>query len=750
MLIWSAEIKELEILHSSIKGHSAELEKELEQLIKTEDANVVMLYSRRCLEVIITDLCECELKRPRKTEPLKGIIDKLNQGEKVPSYIIASMHSLNSLSTFGAHPKEFDPEQVKPVLNNLSTIIKWYLKYKTEKVETEERYKEQGSGEELQGTGYKVQGEGYKSIRGQGIEGSRGQGKRVQDLESQEGGMVGMEVKIKGSKGTDHNSDAWKKPTAIISGILILVVALYIVFDQLNLFRKDKFEYIRDPNGKISIAVMPFENLTGDTTLNWFGKGISSLIINGLGNSPELAVRDDQTMFEVMESMNQLYTAGISPSIAREVAKKAKAVTYITGSFQGRENTYWILVNLVNTESGELIWTNKAKGNLKSSGYLDLADSLCNQIKNYLEIKALRNVADYEFRETFPKSADAYRYFIQGMNLVLSQNYENGIKLLKKSLEIDSTFTMAAFYIAYAYCYSFQTEQMNIWITKAYASKENITPVYQPWLELWYACFFGHDLQKIITCCDLMATSGINTRLLWSDLGITYIDFARQYEKAIVVFDKVMEINMERNSDWKFITFYDKFLQALHNTGNHEKEKEISEIGLRLFPNSNYILYRMAVCDLSHGNITEANEVLVKYKAKHKELGTPENLLEVNLGQMYEEANIMDKAELHFRKAYEIEPPGSLYQMGRLAYFLIKNNINVNEGMELIDKGLEIQPEVRELLWIKGLGYYKLGKYEEAVNLISRAWESWPEFNIDVYQNLQDAKQALANQNKSK
>ena len=84
MQIWSAEIKELETLYPSIKGQSPELEKELEHLIKTDDENVALLYSRRCLEIIITDLCECELKRPRKTEPLKGIIDKLNREEKDP------------------------------------------------------------------------------------------------------------------------------------------------------------------------------------------------------------------------------------------------------------------------------------------------------------------------------------------------------------------------------------------------------------------------------------------------------------------------------------------------------------------------------------------------------------------------------------------------------------------------------------------------------------------------------------------
>ena len=130
MAIWTTEIKELEKLYDSLKGQLPDLVKELERLIQADDENMILLYSRRCLEVIITDLCECELKRPRKTEPLKGIIDKLHKEEKVPSHIITSMHGLNELSTYGAHPKDFDPAQVKPVLNNLDIIIKWYLKYK--------------------------------------------------------------------------------------------------------------------------------------------------------------------------------------------------------------------------------------------------------------------------------------------------------------------------------------------------------------------------------------------------------------------------------------------------------------------------------------------------------------------------------------------------------------------------------------------------------------------------------------------
>ncbi len=128
-MIWAAEKKEFELLVNSLNDRFSGLQKEINSLINTDDPNVAMLYSRRCLEVIVTHLCETELKRPRKTEPLKGIIDKLNSDEKVPSNIIASMHGVNTLSTYGAHPKDFDPAQVKPALNNLAVVIKWYLKF---------------------------------------------------------------------------------------------------------------------------------------------------------------------------------------------------------------------------------------------------------------------------------------------------------------------------------------------------------------------------------------------------------------------------------------------------------------------------------------------------------------------------------------------------------------------------------------------------------------------------------------------
>ena len=118
MSTWSSEIKELVKLYEGLKGLQLDLDEELQQLIKAADKNMVLVYARRALEVIITVLCEKELDMSRGTQPLAGIIDKLKKEKKVPDHIIVSMRNLNSLSTFGAHPKDFNPRQVKEANND--------------------------------------------------------------------------------------------------------------------------------------------------------------------------------------------------------------------------------------------------------------------------------------------------------------------------------------------------------------------------------------------------------------------------------------------------------------------------------------------------------------------------------------------------------------------------------------------------------------------------------------------------------
>ena len=231
MPIWSAEIKEVKNLFDSFQGQFSDLEKELKPLITSEDPNVVLLYSRRCLEVIINELCEVELKRPRKTEPLKGIIDKLNSESKVPSHIITSMQSLNSLATYGTHPKDFEVEQVKPVLNNLFVIIKWYLKY--------------------------------------------------QKSQSKDSAEVTTQKEVVKITLTEEKTRNKTKKVLIYSLSLIIVLAVVFVIVKTNFLKKEIEK---------SIAVLPFRNDSPEDSTQYFMDGVMEELLNKLQSLKSLRV----------------------------------------------------------------------------------------------------------------------------------------------------------------------------------------------------------------------------------------------------------------------------------------------------------------------------------------------------------------------------------------------------------------------------------------------------------------------------
>src|SRR4030043_1748046 len=296
MAIWSAEIKELERLYESIKGQLPDLEKELGRLVKADDENMILLYSRRCLEVIITELCECELKRSRGTEPLKGIIDKLSHEKKVPSNIIASMEGLNTLSTFGTHPKKFDPEQVRPILLNLATIIKWYVKYKDTQIINQVKTE-------------------------------------VVKIESKE--PVDTREGIRKPK---------KKLILLLSGLLV-VMAIVVVLFVFNIIggKKETKEI------KKSIAVLPFKLLSDEPDKQYLADGMMDAILLHLSKIEDLRVMS-------RTSVEQYRIPGKTiPEIGREL----NIVYLLEGSFQKSGDNVRLIVQLIKAREDKHIWSNE-------------------------------------------------------------------------------------------------------------------------------------------------------------------------------------------------------------------------------------------------------------------------------------------------------------------------------------------------------------------------------------------------------
>jgi len=82
--------------------------------------------------------------------------------------------------------------------------------------------------------------------------------------------------------------------------------------------------------GEISVAVMPFQNMTNDTTWNIWQDGIQFNLITSLSNySDELKVRQTESINNLIQSKGLTNYASITPSIASTISQKLNANVFI-------------------------------------------------------------------------------------------------------------------------------------------------------------------------------------------------------------------------------------------------------------------------------------------------------------------------------------------------------------------------------------------------------------------------------------
>jgi tetratricopeptide (TPR) repeat protein len=533
--------------------------------------------------------------------------------------------------------------------------------------------------------------------------------------------------------------------------IIAAIIGIIILFYQI-VFSSGKQNIHKDQDGRISIAVNTFDNLTGDTVLNSWRLGIAELLIYNLGTSKELAVQNSQTMVEVYQSMGQTQNASMAPSLSHEAAKKLKTGAYVTGNFQKTGKKIRIIVKLINTDSDEVLWTGKVDGDIYAN-YIDMADSLSQQVKNFLEIKALEKNTSLDFRIAYTNSADAYRKYIEGMQSYMNGYYERAIESLQEAFRIDTTFTMAAFNIAIAYNIIAATTnsqavlQAVSWTRKAYLGKERLPEEYRHWVEMWGAWYIKKNPSEVLNFCTLLEKSDIKSRFYWYDIGITYQSGFEMWDKAASMFGKIEDLNTEWKEDWKFKEYYTQYGYACRMLGKYDKAVKIYETGLTLYPDYGPFVFGQAVCAALKGDSALATELIVKRIELARKDGWTESYIAGMLGYLYSSAGLLEKAEQNYRRALQLDPHNP-DRMNILGNFLInkERDIDINEGIGLIDSALKVSPDARDPLWSKGYVLYKQGKYSDALVILLRTKDHWMEINPKLDKLIQNVRDSLARQ----
>jgi len=106
-------------------------------------------------------------------------------------------------------------------------------------------------------------------------------------------------------------------------------------------------------------------------------------------------------------------------------------------------------------------------------------------------------------------------------------------------------------------------------------------------------------------------------------------------------------------------------------------------------------------------------------------------------GIAYERLKEWPKAEPNFQKALKLSPdqPQVLNYLG---YSWIDMNIHLDEGMTMIKKAVELRPNDGYIVDSLGWAYYKLGKFDKAVDELEHAVELKPE-DATINDHLGDA-----------
>jgi len=259
------------------------------------------------------------------------------------------------------------------------------------------------------------------------------------------------------------------------------------------------------------------------------------------------------------------------------------------------------------------------------------------------------------------------------------------------------------------------------------------------WFDLWN-CYIYDQIKSLKQYLEIDYQNPIQHYLL----GIQYIALG-QFENATSELEKSLEISRKQDLKPFWVYCYTDLGKVYHKEGRFKKEKDLYKEAEENYPDNAPLLYRKAILALSQRHEKEAAEYISWYRSVRKEMSASLADISSGLASIYEEADLPEKAEEYYRQALWSEPenPWMLYLLAR---FLIEKDRNINEGLELIDKALKINPQSSYFFDSKGWGLYKQSRYNEALECLEKSWNLRSFYNHEIYLHLEAASNAVKNQ----
>lgn len=206
-------------------------------------------------------------------------------------------------------------------------------------------------------------------------------------------------------------------------------------------------------SGRPTIAVLDFENLSKDASLDFWTAGLPEVLITELSKSRflNMVTRDQiEALFARLKVPKDRTLAGADLG---RLAAEGGLTQFVTGSFLRAGEVIVVTLSLQDARTGQVIQRHHVECRDQDEILTKAAD-LALQVKQNLNLSGAQLSADAEmYRKLEPatSSAAAFKYFLEGRRLHGLMEYPASISYMEKAVEIDPQFSTAYRSMASAY-----------------------------------------------------------------------------------------------------------------------------------------------------------------------------------------------------------------------------------------------------------------------------------------------------------
>ncbi len=230
--------------------------------------------------------------------------------------------------------------------------------------------------------------------------------------------------------------------------ILIAVIAIGISLWKF-LPRKEEAP---TPKIKNSIAVISFENHTGDQAFDYLRRAIPNLLITSLEQRGGLYVVTWERMADLLAQMGRKDADIIDRESGFRICRKEGVEAIVLGSFVKAGDMFATDVKVLDVETRRLIISAGSRGEGADSILRTQIDALSRDVSAGIGLaKDTIREESAQVAEMTTRSMEAYEYYLKGTDQYHRFYYEDARKSLEKAVELDPEFVQAYYFLAVTY-----------------------------------------------------------------------------------------------------------------------------------------------------------------------------------------------------------------------------------------------------------------------------------------------------------